>query len=155
MHVQSGQTHLQAEFFGLLGLAEKASAGLEQHSHSTLGNEAGPSSSAGSVEFDSVYVETGFHPIKSEFDALQQQQTATMQVLLRTVPQCTAHSNVVAHRPMHSNIAAYCKKFHSLKCTFDSACFDTMCMLCLPCPYLACAAVIDMHRVILHTLTHM
>lgn len=116
MHVQSGQTHLQAEFFGLLGLADKASAGLEQHSHSTLGNEAGPSSSAGSVEFDSVYVETGFHPIKSEFDALQQQQTATMQVLLRTVPHCTAHSNVVAHRPLHSNIAAYCKKFPSLKC---------------------------------------
>ena len=76
---------LQAEFFGLLGLADKASAELEQHSQRALGNAAGPSRSAGSVEFDSVYVETGFHPIKSEFGTLQQQQTATMQVLLHNV----------------------------------------------------------------------
>jgi len=27
-----------------------------------------------------VYLETGFHPVKSEFDVLQQQQTATMEV---------------------------------------------------------------------------
>ena len=79
---------LQAEFFGLLGLADKTSAALEQHPQRALGNEAGPSSSAASIEFDSVYVETGFHPIKSEFDSLQQQQAATMQVLFHAVPPC-------------------------------------------------------------------
>ena len=73
---------MQAEFFGLLGLADKASIGLDQHSQRALGDDAGPSSPVGSIEYDSVYVETGFHPVKSEFGALQQQQAATMQVTL-------------------------------------------------------------------------
>lgn len=71
---------MQAEFFGLLGLADQASAGLKQQSQRAVGDAAGPSTPTGSLEYDSVYVETGFQPVKSEFGALQQQQAATMQV---------------------------------------------------------------------------
>lgn len=71
---------MQAEFFGLLGLADKASAGLDQQPQRAVGDNAGQDSPAGNLEYDSVYVETGFHPVKSEFGALQQQQSATMQV---------------------------------------------------------------------------
>ena len=73
---------LQAEFFGLPGLADKASLGLDADSGRIQGEAAGPShaSPAGDIQFDSVYLETGFHPVKSEFDVLQQQQAATMQV---------------------------------------------------------------------------
>ena len=73
---------LQAEFFGLPGLADKASLGLDADSGRIQGEAAGTSHAgpAGDIQFDSVYLETGFHPVKSEFDVLQQQQEATMQV---------------------------------------------------------------------------
>lgn len=95
---------MQAEFFGLLGLADKASIGLDQHSQRALGDDAGPSSPVGSIEYDSVYVETGFHPVKSEFGALQQQQAATMQVSL-------------LHTCIHHNLA----------------CMVYVCEICLTC----------------------
>lgn len=71
---------MQAEFFGLLGLADKASAGLEQEPQRGTKDDGSHHSPASNIEYDSVYVETGFHPVKSEFGALQQQQAATMQV---------------------------------------------------------------------------
>lgn len=79
---------LQADFFGLPGLADKASAGLE--GDPTHGQrEAGGSMHAAPAgcQYDSVYLETGFHPVKSEFNALQQQQAATMEVRLTSL--CT------------------------------------------------------------------
>ena len=82
---------LQADFFGLPGLADKASAGLEADSTHGQG-EAGGSSHANpaSCQYDSVYLETGFHPVKSEFNVLQQQQAATMEVTLAAP--CFSHA---------------------------------------------------------------
>ena len=77
---------LQADFFGLPGLADKASTGLEADpSHRQ--REAGGASHAAPAgcQYDSVYLETGFHPVKSEFNALQQQQAATMEVILSSL----------------------------------------------------------------------
>ena len=81
MHADGGCA-LQAEFFGLPGLADKASLGLDADSGRIQGEAAGPSpaSPAGDVEFERVCLETGFHRVKSEFDVLQQQQASTMQV---------------------------------------------------------------------------
>lgn len=81
---------LQAEFFGLPGLADKASAGLDAdstHGHGE-GGASGHAAPAG-CQYDSVYLETGFHPVKSEFNVLQQQQAATMEVI---PPCCTVHA---------------------------------------------------------------
>lgn len=77
----------EAEFFGLPGLADKASAGVDADTARIQGEAAGPShaSPATNIQFDSVYLETGFHPVKSEFDVLQQQQTATMEELSRQI----------------------------------------------------------------------
>ena len=74
---------MQAEFFGLPGLADKASAGLDTDTHPAHddGEAAAPSLPApASCQYDSVYLETGFHPVKSEYNVLQQQQAATMEV---------------------------------------------------------------------------
>ena len=74
---------LQADFFGLPGLADKASAGLEADPRHGQGEAGGPSHAAhAGCQYDSVYLETGFHPVKSEFNVLQQQQAATMEVTL-------------------------------------------------------------------------
>lgn len=72
---------VQADFFGLPGLADKASVGLEaepSHGQEEAGG-AGHAATAG-CQYDSVYLETGFQPAKSEFNVLQQQQAATMEV---------------------------------------------------------------------------
>lgn len=75
------QPLLQADFFGLPGLADKASGGLDSDTARAQSEGAGPSHAASSgIQYDSVYLETGFHPVKSEFDVLQQRQTATMEV---------------------------------------------------------------------------
>lgn len=87
---------MQAEFFGLPGLADKALAGLDtdtpqgqgpqgEGSHGQgphgEGEGADPSLPApAGCQYDSVYLETGFHPVKSEYNVLQQQQAATMEV---------------------------------------------------------------------------
>lgn len=79
---------LQAEFFGLPGLADKASAGLDADSSHGQGEGAAPSHAApAACQYDSVYLETGFHPVKSEFNVLQQQQAATMEVTPRCILQ--------------------------------------------------------------------
>lgn len=77
---------LQADFFGLPGLADKASAGLEADPTHRQGEAGGPNHAApAGCQYDSVYLETGFHPVKSEFNVLQQQQAATMEVTLSSL----------------------------------------------------------------------
>lgn len=72
---------LQAEFFGLPGLADRASASLDVDATRGQSEAADPSQAGSSgIQFDSVYLETGFHPVKSEFCGLQQQQRAVMEV---------------------------------------------------------------------------
>ena len=72
---------VQAEFFGLPGLADKASASPDADTAKAHGEAAGSShSSIAGIQYDSVYLETGWHPVKSEFEVLQQQQRATMEV---------------------------------------------------------------------------
>lgn len=83
---------LQADFFGLPGLADKASAGLDADSTHGQGEGGAPSHAApAGCQYDSVYLETGFHPVKSEFNVLQQQQAATMEV--KHLLQCTCCSS--------------------------------------------------------------
>lgn len=71
---------MQAEFFGLSLLADKAYARLNQPPRMTVGDDVARTSFAGNIEYDSVYVETGFHSSKGDSTALQQQQDAIMQV---------------------------------------------------------------------------
>ena len=68
------------------------------------GEAAGPShaSPATNIQFDSVYLETGFHPVKSEFDVLQEQQTATMEV---GICQCMIDPHHVVLRPVELKFA--------------------------------------------------
>lgn len=72
---------MQAHFFGLPDLIAEASACLNASSARAQGNVILPKSPA-SVEFqyDSVYLETGFHPVNSTLDLLQKHQAAVMQV---------------------------------------------------------------------------
>ena len=96
---------LQAEFFGLPGLADKASAGLEAADPSLGQGEAGGPGHAAppGCQYDSVYLETGFHPVKSEFDALQQQQAATMEVTAMALILCFVgkkHGNQQQNNPL-------------------------------------------------------
>ena len=115
---------LQAEFFGLPGLADKASLGLDADSGRIQGEAAGPShaSPAGDIQFDSVYLETGFHPVKSEFDVLQQQQAATMQVRARLETRwlaqstcCLSLSNLTMGSPPGSKIGVATGDFTALQ----------------------------------------
>lgn len=79
---------LQADFFGLPGLADKASVGLEADPSHGQEEAGGPGHAApAGCQYDSVYLETGFQPAKSEFNVLQQQQAATMEVTLESL--CT------------------------------------------------------------------
>lgn len=80
---------MQADFFGLPGLADKASSGLDGDAGRAQSEGAGPSHAAtANIQYDSVYLETGFHPVKSEFDVLQQQKTATMEVQILPSNHC-------------------------------------------------------------------
>lgn len=87
---------LQADFFGLPGLADKASVGLEADPSHGQEDAGGPGHAAPSgCQYDSVYLETGFQPAKSEFNVLQQQQAATMEVTLESF--CTLPSRRVRY----------------------------------------------------------
>ncbi|KAL3137600.1 hypothetical protein ABBQ38_004881 [Trebouxia sp. C0009 RCD-2024] len=85
-HTELAQIVREADFFGLPGLADKASAGLDADSTHGQGEGGAPSHAApAGCQYDSVYLETGFHPVKSEFNVLQQQQAATMEELTREI----------------------------------------------------------------------